>query len=717
MSGRLKFLSGTSFVVVAALSLSSTLVPMPAALAQQGTPVQDNAAVQQGAAPAPVVETTDNAGMGTAATVAPAPVTAAPLAPLPAEVVAAPATSGPATSEPAAVAPGDATHPQAATAAEAPAPLAPAPLAPVAAPATQNAVTESPVPAAAPAATDVATPAPETAPVTTEVAAPAPATAPATTDVATPAPEATPSAPPPAAVAEAPAVDAVAMQIAALLEGKALDAIAAQKDEREAIAAFYTARGGAPVFTAGHDVSPLGKAVLKVFAASALDGLSPSDYAVALPRPDATDAEVADAELKLAATTLTYARHLQSGRFDPKRISENVDPTRTPPDPAAVLQLVTTAPDVSVALASFAPQYPGYAALKAKLADMLPEQDVPPPPQVPQGRVLRPNMSDPRVPILRVRLGFPAQQDNLAYDHDLVDAVKAFQKKSGQPPSGIIGKATISAMNDTGERRVADIVANMERWRWLPHEVAPSYVMVNIPEFMVRVVRDGKLFHETKVVVGKPTNPTPLLTHDMEYVVFNPSWNVPPGIARKEMLPRLAADPYYLARQGIDVVRNGRVVDPGMVDWSRGTQGYSFRQPPGERNALGRIKFMFPNKHSVYLHDTPSRSLFANARRAFSHGCVRVYEPLKFGEAIFALGMPQDPWSQKRISRQLGGREKYTNLKQHFPVHLVYFTNFVNEDGNLVKLEDLYGLDAQTKMHLGLEGTRRVADRRVSPAR
>ncbi len=349
-----------------------------------------------------------------------------------------------------------------------------------------------------------------------------------------------------------------------------------------------------------------------------------------------------------------------------------------------MLALVTTTPNVRAALASFAPQYPGYAALKAKLAEMRPEQSAVAPPQVPQGKVLRPNMSDPRVPILRARLGLPGEADNLVYDHDLVEAVKAFQAKTGQPPSGIIGKGTISAMNDTGERRVGDIIANMERWRWLPHEMAQTYVMVNIPEFMVRIVKDGKLFHETKVVVGKPENQTPLLTHDMEYIVFNPSWNVPPGIARKEMLPRLAADPYYLARQGIDVVRNGRVVDPGMVDWSRGTQGYAFRQPPGERNALGRIKFMFPNKHSVYLHDTPSRSLFANDRRAYSHGCVRVFEPLKFGEAIFALGMPQDPWSQGRISKQLGGSEKYVNLKQRFPVHLVYFTTFVNEAGALV---------------------------------
>lgn len=692
MSGRLKLLSGTALAAMAALSLSAAalgLATQPAA----AQPQENQTAQHQGA----VVETTDSAGMGTSDAAAPS--TSEPVAAIPAPIAAEPPAAEPdaATHEPAATA---AVAPaESAPAQPAPAALAPAPLAPVTAePAPQNATAEPP--AAAPAATP-------TVPATAE--APAPAAAPA-------------AAEPPAAVTaapEAPVLDPVAMQVSALLEGNALDTIASQKNEREALAAFYAARGGEPVFTTGHDISPLGKALQAVFAASAADGLSPADYAVAAPKAGATDADIAGTELRLAAATLSYARHLQVGRFNPSRISDSVDPLLTPPDPAAVLALVTTAPNVRTALASFAPQYPGYAALKAKLAEMRPEQSAVAPPQVPQGKVLRPNMSDPRVPILRARLGLPGEADNLLYDHDLVEAVKAFQAKAGQPPSGIIGKGTISAMNDTGERRVADIIANMERWRWLPHDMAQTYVMVNIPEFMVRIVKDGKPFHETKVVVGKPENQTPILTHDMEYIVFNPSWNVPPGIARKEMLPRLAADPYYLARQGIDVVRNGRVVDPGMVDWSRGTQGYSFRQPPGERNALGRIKFMFPNKHSVYLHDTPSRSLFANDRRAYSHGCVRVFEPLKFGEAIFALGMPTDPWSQTRISKQLGGKEKYVNLKQRFPVHLVYFTTLVNDSGALVNREDLYGINAQTKLMLGLDGARRVADRTTTaiPAR
>ncbi|WP_051661095.1 L,D-transpeptidase family protein [Bosea sp. 117] len=703
MSRRFDYLAGTALAAFLALGLA-----MP--LAARTQPEAD-------------VETTDNAGMGTDDLT---PAAGTPADPTHAAQPAAPdgasATPLPdATPEAAKAAIPDAMEPSRDSKPAAVA-MPEDPPAPPAAPEAPDAVTAAPLPEVAPAAPSepaVAAPAPEAAPAIPNP----PATAAAPEPVA-PAPEAPaqnaaspqPAAPAVAATPEAPAADPVSEALAALLAGLDLGKFVAQKPEQEALVAFYAGRGGKPAFLSGRELSPLSVAVRAQFAASGEDGLSPSDYAVAAPSTGASDVTLAETELRMAAATLTYARHLQSGRFDPSRISAGVTPLRTPPDPAKVLQDVSGAADPRAVLTSYAPQYEGYGRLKAKLAELRAEVGSVPPPQVPQGRVLRPNMDDPRVPLLRTRLGVQGDVDSMTYDHDLVEAVKQFQEKLDQPANGIIGKATIAALNDTGEARISDIVANMERWRWLPHDVAPSYVMVNIPEFMVRIVRDGKLFHETKVVVGKPENQTPLLTHDMEYVVFNPAWNVPPGIARKEMLPKLASDPYALSRQGIDVVRNGRVVDPGSIDWSRGTQGYSFRQPPGERNALGNIKFMFPNKHSVYLHDTPSRSLFANARRAYSHGCVRVFEPLKFGEAIFALGMPTDTWSQQRIAKMKGGSEKYVNLKQRFPVHLVYFTSFVDDEGRLVSREDLYGINAQTKLMLGLDGARRVADRGVVPA-
>jgi len=402
---------------------------------------------------------------------------------------------------------------------------------------------------------------------------------------------------------------------------------------------------------------------------------------------------------------------VQSGRFDPARISKDVDPTPTVPEPLAVLAAVSSAPSPRAAFDGFAPQYDEYRLLKLQLARRLAEAQAVNHAIVPGGPALRLGDRDPRVPLLRARLGIGGAPDDLVYDQFLADAVREFQRISGQKPDGIVGRGTLAALNEGQGDAVAEIVANMERWRWLPHQVAPTYVMVNIPEFMVRVVVNEQTIHETRVVVGKPTNQTPIMSEDMQYAVFNPSWNVPPGIIKNEMLPKLQADPYALDRQGIDVVRNGRIIDPGTVDWRRGAQGYSFRQAPGERNALGRMKFMFPNKHAVYLHDTPSRSLFQRDVRAFSHGCVRVYEPLQFAEVLFSLGLPGAGWSQQRINGLIGGNEKYLNLKQRFPVHLVYFTTYVDGQGQLVTRDDLYGINAATKAILGLDGPRRFADR------
>ncbi|WP_246252198.1 L,D-transpeptidase family protein [Ancylobacter pratisalsi] len=516
----------------------------------------------------------------------------------------------------------------------------------------------------------------------------------------------------PAVVEQKPAPgQMVPTYLADLLANKA-GRYVARANEWQALVDFYVARDYRPAFTAGAGLSPLGYVAAETFAAAETEGLNPIDYAVPPLPPQATDMAIADTELRLAATTLLYARHVQSGRFDPKRISEGVDPTPTVPEPAAILAQVAGSANPRATFAAFAPQYDEYRLLKIQLARLMLEGNGPVQVAIPSGPLLRPGDSDPRVPLLRARLGIGGAPDDFIYDALLVEAVRDFQRMSGQAQDGLVGRGTLGALNAgaSGDDR-ADVIANMERWRWVPHDVAPAYVMVNIPEYMVRVIVNEQTVHETRVVVGKPQNQTPILSQDMEYAVFNPSWHVPPGIIRNEMLPKLRANPYALESQGIDVVRNGRVVDPGTVDWSRGTQGYSFRQPPGERNALGRMKFMFPNKHSVYLHDTPSRSLFARDRRAFSHGCVRVYEPLKFAEVLFSLGLPSEGWSQKRISQLIGGNEKYLNLKQHLPVHLAYFTTFVHGDGRLVTLEDIYGINAATKTILGLDDTRRLANR------
>ncbi len=520
-----------------------------------------------------------------------------------------------------------------------------------------------------------------------------------------------PVSPPARAVAEQPAdplapiAAAIARQLATPASGR----------EPEAIAAFYSARSDAPVFVDQKGYTARGKAMIARFEAAGEDGLDPAAYKfTALPvRPDAE--VLAQAELRLAASALLYARHAQAGRFDPSRISPSLTPTRTFPEPLAVLNAVAGAKDAGAVLAGYNPPHKGYAALKAKLAEARGPAGAGAKslPRVPDGMRIAPGDVDVRVPVLRARLGLPpSQSDNdRIYDASTVQAVRFFQAANGLGVDGVVGAGTLAALNDIDNPRdrQSEIVVNMERWRWLPRDLGAAYVMVNIPEYMVRVVEDGRVIHDTRVVVGKPDTPTPLLTHDMEYVVVNPSWNVPVSIARKEMLPNLQRDPYYLQRQGITIERNGHAIDPGSVNWQAGLGGYSFRQPPGERNALGRIKFMFPNQHSVYLHDTPSRSLFANDRRAYSHGCVRVQDPLSFGEVVFSLGMPNDGWTEAKIGGMFGGKERYINLKRHIPVHIVYFTAFVDETGRFVSRPDIYRIDERMEEQLGLDGTQQMA--------
>jgi L,D-transpeptidase YcbB len=248
-------------------------------------------------------------------------------------------------------------------------------------------------------------------------------------------------------------------------------------------------------------------------------------------------------------------------------------------------------------------------------------------------------------------------------------------------------------------KKQGDIIANMERWRWLPRDLGASYILVNIPEYQLRMVRNGFEVLQTRVIVGKTETPTPIFSGDMDHLIVNPYWNIPPSIALKEMLPKLQSDPYALQQKGFEIVKRGRVVDPATIDWSAGVKNITIRQPPGERNALGFIKFMFPNDHAVYLHDTPSRGLFSNSERAFSHGCIRVQNPFKLAEMVLKL---EHGISEHRLQSMAGGQERYFNLQTKLPVHLSYFTSFVDDYGQLQSRPDIYGLSKRVRVALGL---------------
>jgi L,D-transpeptidase YcbB len=239
-----------------------------------------------------------------------------------------------------------------------------------------------------------------------------------------------------------------------------------------------------------------------------------------------------------------------------------------------------------------------------------------------------------------------------------------------------------------------DAPANLERWRWLPRELGKTHVMVNIPDFSLRVVRDSALVWQTRIVVGKPHLATPLISAEMKFITVNPTWNVPPSIVEKEYLPALRNDPDAMKRIGLQVTYNR----DGTVHIS---------QPPGDRNALGRIRFNFPNKFLVYQHDTPDKKLFDHDTRAYSHGCMRVQDPLKYAEVLLGLVLPKEGYTQERIRKMFGSSEVDIKFPHYLPVHLTYQTAYV-DDGKLTVRADVYGLDS--KLLAVMRGDHRVAE-------
>ena len=439
-------------------------------------------------------------------------------------------------------------------------------------------------------------------------------------------------------------------ELALALDAWAGEAAAApdRRRLRAALAAAYAAKNFAPLWIENGEWRASARAALARLARAADDGLDLHAYAT----PDSEKVAPAAADdLALSEAVAAYALQARGARVDPERISRLIGAKTTLPDPArAVADIAGAGETAGDALQAYNPAHYGYQQLREKLIELRAQRAAAP-------------VADRRY----------AAADGVSQSDALPPASKSKRRRAAAP-----AKASTARVE-------AEIIANMERWRWLPRDLGDERVEVNIPDFELAVVRNGEVTHRTRIIVGKETTPTPIFSNALQYIIVNPYWNVPPSILNKEMLPKANGDVAAIAASGFDVsYRRGKLV---------------VRQPPGERNALGRIKFMFPNDFSVYLHDTPSRNLFAASHRAFSHGCMRVDAPFALAEAV--LG-PGGGWSESRVRRLIGGSERYINLSKPLPIHIEYFTAYVDEGGRIVLRPDLYGYSARVRTALGL---------------
>lgn len=502
------------------------------------------------------------------------------------------------------------------------------------------------------------------------------------------------------AAGEAPTHEALRARIEALRSGADARIGAGSAAACAVLAAVYEKRGFAPLW----DDAKRAQALLAAIAASRTHGLEPRDYHADLPLADAGALPAVERELLLTDAFMRLAYHLHFGKADPRDLQRGWNFARTlaGADPVQALAALLAEPDPAQALERLAPQLPAYRGLRQALAQLREIEARGGWPRVDDGPKLEPGASGPRVRQLRERLRASGELDASAneapFDDVLAAAVRRFQSRHGLEADGVVGRATVAALNVPVADRIAQLRANLERLRWVGRELAGDYLLVDIAGFGAQLWLRDALAWEARVVVGRPFRTTPEFRATMKYLVLNPEWNVPPTILREDVLPKVIRDPSYLARHRMRVLdASGRAVDPAALDWAAWRERprafpYQIVQAPGADNPLGGIKFMFPNEHSVYLHDTPARELFDRPVRAFSSGCIRIDKPLEL--AVLLLDDPER-WSEPQLRAAIAsGRTQTVPVRRAAPVLLLYFTATVGPDGEPRFRADLYGRDA-----------------------
>ena len=480
---------------------------------------------------------------------------------------------------------------------------------------------------------------------------------------------------------------------------------------------FYAARSFQPAWNGETGVSPAGAVLVREIRATAREGLRPADYHLAnienllaeltngVETNGVAELEMrADLDILLTDAFLLYGSHLLTGHVNPETIKSQWAIESRDADLGEILTTALDRNEIEKALDGLRPQHAAYASLKEALRYYHNIMETGAWPKVASGPKMERGDWGSRVRALRSRLAISGDLvltdagDPYLFD-DLLDlAVRGFQERHGLEVDGIVGRETLKVLNVTVTERLHQIRANLERWRWVPHSLGSHYILVNIANFELDVVEHGQTVMSMRVVVGKGYRRTPVFTGSMTYMELNPYWHIPPRIAVRDIVPNVRQDPQYLTRKNIRVLESwdpqASEVDPGSIDWTRITSKsfpFKLRQEPGPDNALGRVKFMFPNKFNVYLHDTPARTLFQRTKRTFSSGCIRVEKPIDL--AVYLLRGNPD-WTRARIVASIeSGKTQTVHLPEPIPVHLLYWTAWVDSGGTIHFRDDIYGRD------------------------
>jgi murein L,D-transpeptidase YcbB/YkuD len=480
---------------------------------------------------------------------------------------------------------------------------------------------------------------------------------------------------------------------------------------------FYERRTFQPAWFIAKGPILLVQDLINAIENAASEGLDPQDYHLARikqifseiqqnkriglrPNPE----RWVDLDLLCTDAFLVYGAHLLSGKVNPETLDPNWLANRRDGDLSLILDEALSTKAIQRSLDRLLPNHTGYGRLKKALSQFRIVSEESGWLGVTEGASLRRGDRDERVAALRRHLiasGFNKlyiDTDQSYFDETLESAVISFQRTHGLDVDGVVGPATLAELNVNVRERIAQIVVNMERWRWLPQKLGECYILVNIASFELDVVEDDRSFMTMRIVVGKPYRKTPVFSDMVTYLVFNPYWTVPKTIATQDVLPAVRKSVSYLTERNIRVYQgwgaDATEVDPNKVDWSNvstATLPYRFRQDPGPLNALGRIKFMFPNKFDVYMHDTPTRELFAKSERTFSSGCIRIENPMDLAEYLLRS---DSKWSRRQILLTLEkGIEETVRLPIPMPIHILYWTAWADEDGSIQFRKDVYGRD------------------------